>query len=286
MINWQRPQVMGVINCSANSFYAPCRNHDEAFALAETMLADGVDIIDIGGEATNPFVDVALESPTVTDERDRIVPLVARIKKYYPNSVISIDTSSPRVMQAAIDAGADIINDQRALIKKGALDVVVNAQVPVILMHMPSGRIPDSCTNSQLLQLVLAELQRLAQRAIDAGVRENNIILDPGFGTGNYAKSTQENFYLLKNLPALCALGFPVLSGWSRKSMIGDVCGVDKQDRLFGSIAAATLSLHQGARIIRAHDVKATVDAVNVFKAYQKEAIWENTSVLMESVGE
>lgn len=271
MSRFHLPQVMGVINMSPNSFYKPCQNLAAGLAQAHKMVAEGAAILDIGGEATNPFVDIEAESPNVNEEIERIVPLVKKIKQEYPQVLVSVDTSSAQVMRAALDAGADIINDQRALARRGAIEVVVEYAVPVVLMHMPYERKPQSSTKAELLAEVVRYLKEKAETTIACGVKPEHIILDPGFGQGHYGKDTPENFYLLQHLDEIAALGYPVLSGWSRKSMIGEVTQADKDNRLYGTIAATTLSLVKGASIIRAHDVEAAVHALAIFQAYNKE---------------
>ncbi|MDF1758908.1 MAG: dihydropteroate synthase [Coxiellaceae bacterium] len=265
----EQPMVMGVINMSPNSFYQPCASLEQGLAQAEQMIAEGADMLDIGGEATNPFVDIPVEAPATTAEIERVVPLIAALKQRHPNMLLSVDTSNAAVMQAAIDAGVDMINDQRALRRDGALEVVANSDVAVCLMHffMPQ-RIPQSNSAEAMLQQIAKELQQWAQRCVGAGIAADRIVLDPGFGGGNFGKDTAENFYLLRHMDLLHDLGYPLLVGWSRKSMIGDVLGgVSSDQRLYGSVAAATLAAVQGADILRVHDVAPTVDAVKVFSA-------------------
>ncbi|MDF1655170.1 MAG: dihydropteroate synthase [Coxiellaceae bacterium] len=266
---FEQPAVMGVINMSPNSFYQPCESLEQGLVQAERMIAEGADILDIGGEATNPLVDIAAEAPSVNAEIERVVPLIAAIKQRHPDILLSVDTSNVAAMQAAIDAGVDMINDQRALRRDGALEVVANSDVAVCLMHffMPQ-RQPQSNSSEAMLQQICKELQQWAQRCEDAGIAADRIVLDPGFGGGNFGKDTPENFYLLRHMDLLHDLGYPLLVGWSRKSMIGDVLGgVSSDQRLYGSVAAATLAAVQGADILRVHDVAPTVDAVKVFSA-------------------
>ncbi len=263
------PLVMGVINMSPNSFYQPCLSLSEGLAQAEQMIAEGADILDIGGEATNPQVDILAEAPAIAAEIERVVPLIKTVKQRHPQVLLSVDTSNAAVMRASIDAGVDMINDQRALRRDGALEVVANSDVSVCLMHffMPQ-REPQSNSNEAMLKDICRDLGQWAQRCIDAGIARERIVLDPGFGGGNFGKDTQENFYLLKHMDAIQNLGFPLLVGWSRKSMIGEVLGgVSSDQRLYGSISAATLAAQKGAAILRVHDVAPTVDAVKVVAA-------------------
>ncbi|MDF1797362.1 MAG: dihydropteroate synthase [Coxiellaceae bacterium] len=266
---FEQPMVMGVINMSPNSFYQPCESFGQGLAQAEQMIAEGADMLDIGGEATNPFVDIAIEAPAIAAEIERVVPLIAALKQRHPDILLSVDTSNAAVMQAAIEAGVDMVNDQRALRREGALEVAANSDVAVCLMHLfiPQ-RKPQSNSNEAMLQQIAAELAQWAQRCVDAGIERERIVLDPGFGGGNFGKDTAENFYLLKHMELLHDLGYPLLVGWSRKSMIGDVLGgVSGDKRLYGSVAAATLAAAQGADILRVHDVAPTVDAIKVFSA-------------------
>jgi dihydropteroate synthase len=172
-------------------------------------------------------------------------------------------------MEKALDAGADMINDQRALARPGALEVVAAYQPMVCLMHFfQPMRQAQSSSKRALLQRICDELTLALVAAREAGLPAEQLCLDPGFGGGNFGKSTSENFYLLHQLPQFLSLGQPLLVGWSRKSMLGDVLGgVGPEGRLFGGIAAATLALQRGASIIRTHDVKPTVDAVKVYQA-------------------
>lgn len=259
---------MGVINRSPNSFFGVADSLCAGLTCARQMRRDGVDIIDVGGEATNPFVDLTAEAPDVNDEIARVVPLIEAIRAE-SDVALSVDTSSPAVMAAALAAGASMINDQRALMRDGALSVVADAGVPVCLMHFTSPvRTPASSAPAVLLRTIKDDLQRHVERCLAAGIAENNIIIDPGFGGGHFGKNTPENFYLLKHFEEFVAMGYPVLAGWSRKSMIGEALGnVPPTARLYGSIAAATILAMKGASMLRVHDVKATVDAVTIVQA-------------------
>ena len=263
-MNFFEPAIMGIINVSSNSFYNPHFDKESALCTAEKMVNEGVNILDIGGEATNPFVNIQKDSPSVQIELDRLLPVLEAIKKRFP-VLISVDTSRSFVMREAVNMGADIINDQRALRWDNALMTVSILKTPVCLMHFPSQTYkPGSTTYSCFLQMVRKELYETIQRCKKAGVLEDRIIIDPGFGQGNYGKNIVENFYLLNNLSKFVEIGLPVLSGWSRKSMIGDVLIQPPENRLFGSIAADVLAAYHGASIIRTHDVKATREAVKI----------------------
>ena len=263
-VNFFEPAVMGIINVSANSFYNPHFNKESALRTAEKMVNEGANILDIGGEATNPFVDIQIDSTSVQIELDLVLPVLEAIKKRFP-VLVSVDTSQPSVMKESVDMGADIINDQRSLRWDNALTTVSALKTPVCLMHFPlQTRKPGSTTFSCFLEMVKKELREHIQRCKEGGISEDRIIIDPGFGQGNYRKNTAENFYLLNNLSEFVAMGLPVLSGWSRKSMIGNILIQPPKNRLFGSIAADVLAVYHGASIIRTHDVKATREAIKV----------------------
>lgn len=262
-----QPVVMGVINRSPNSFFNPLHNDDAALCDVERMVHDGAAWVDIGGEATNPAVDLEQAAPSVEEEMDRVLPLLEKVKARFDVRV-SIDTSQPTLMRAAIKLGADMINDQRALTAPGALAAISDSGVAVCLMHaFETLREPESSSREALLASIKNILLQAANRCIDAGVARERIVIDPGFGGGHYGKSTRENFYILKHLRDLTALGFPILAGWSRKSMIGDVLNAPVDQRLIGSVAAAVMAANEGASILRVHDVKETVEALKIREA-------------------
>lgn len=260
-----KPAVMGIINTSPNSFYNPHLNFGDALSTVDYMVAAGANILDIGGEATNPFVDIEAEAPSVQNEVDRVAPLVAAIKKRF-DILVSVDTSRPAVMREVVKAGADIINDQRALCVADAMLMVATLETPVCLMHFAEPhRDAKPRDPATLLQTIKRDLSAVIQRCERHGITRDRIIIDPGFGQGNFGKNCAENYYLLANLHEFTAMGFPLLAGWSRKSMVGDTLGgVSPQERLYGSIAAETLAAFKGAAIIRTHDVKAVADAIKV----------------------
>lgn len=264
LLEFSKPAVMGVINTSPNSFYNPHATIKAALQTAERMVADGADILDIGGEATNPGVDIDAEEPSAQAEIERVVPVVSAIKKRF-DVLLSVDTSRAAVIQAAVTAGADMMNDQRALRDNDTLSVVSALKIPICLMHFFNPiRQPGSSDLGALLNAIKRDLTQAVERCEQHGIRRDRIIIDPGFGQGNYGKNTQENFYLLAHLHEFVSMGFPVLTAWSRKSMIGDVLDRPAQDRLYGSIAADTVATLNGAAIIRTHDVKAIVDATKI----------------------
>jgi len=256
---------MGIINLSAHSFYGAEASVESAYLSAMQMIKDGAAIIDLGAEPTNPHA--RLNSVSAQQQQALLLPLIKKIRSQ-SNIDISVDTSDAEVMQAAVAVGATMINDQRALQQPGAMAVVAASGARVCLMHgLVTPRQPNEGASRQLLQTIKAELQQRVQACLAAGINAQQIVLDPGFGGGHFGKSTEENFYLLANLHELQVLGFPLLIGVSRKSMIGDALGgATPSDRLYGSLAAATVAMMQGVAIIRTHDVKATVDCAKVVR--------------------
>jgi dihydropteroate synthase len=257
------PQVMGILNVTPDSFSDGGKYADFDYALeqAQQMIADGATIIDVGGESTRPGAEAVSEH----EELARVIPVLKAIKQRF-NIVVSIDTSKASVMSAAIDAGADMINDVRALQNDGCLAAIANSNIPVCLMHMQG--IPKNMQNNPSYEHVINDIIVFFQQRIDtclsAGIARERLILDPGFGFG---KTLEQNFYLLANLAKFNQLGLPLLAGLSRKSMIGSLLNREVEQRLAGSLATAIIAAQQGAHIIRVHDVQETVDALKVLKA-------------------
>ncbi len=256
-------KVMGILNVTPDSFSDGGRfaNIDNALRQAEKMVEQGAAIIDIGGESTRPGAkDVALD-----DELARVIPVIEKIHANL-DCWISIDSSKAEVIAAAVNAGADLINDVRALTAPGALQAAVEADLPVCLMHMQGA--PRSMQNAPDYENVLLAVKEfLMQRVntcLDAGIKKENIILDLGFGFG---KQLQHNLQLLAATREFVALGYPVLTGVSRKSMFGQLLNRDINNRLAGSLAGALLAAQQGSQIIRVHDVAETVDVLKVLQA-------------------
>lgn len=262
------PQVMGILNVTPDSFFDGGQfvTQDAALRRAVTLAAQGAAIIDIGGESTRP----GARRISVAEEIDRVIPIIEAVHAELPVP-ISIDTSKPEVMSAAIAAGAGFINDVRALREIGALDVAVKAKVPVCLMHMQGE--PDSMQQRPAYQSVITEVRSfLAERllaCVQAGIPRERLIIDPGLGFG---KALAHNVALLRNLNDFVTLGHPLLVGVSRKSMIGALLNNQANQRLYGSLALATLAVWQGACLIRAHDVAATVDAIRICAAIRDSA--------------
>jgi len=259
-----RPLVMGVLNVTPDSFYdGGCYlDASAAFDCARQMIEAGADIIDIGGESTRPG---AAPTPDAV-ERERVVPLVERIAAL--GTPVSVDTRKSSVMRAAIAAGASMINDVSGLRGTGALHAVAAAPTPVAVCVMHMRGEPATMQQEVAYADVTAEVRAfLAARAAaceDAGIARERIAVDPGFGFG---KTVEHNLDLLRHLPDLVGLGFPVLVGLSRKSTIGALTGRVVDERLAGSVAAALSAVARGAKIVRVHDVRETVDALKVWNA-------------------
>lgn len=271
VLDLSRPAIMGILNATPDSFSdgGDCYQGgrlalDLALKKADAMLAAGADIIDIGGESTRP----GAEAITVSEELDRVVPLVEAIARSC-DTIISVDTSSPEVMREAAAVGAGLINDVRALRRPGALQAAAATRLPVCLMHM-QGEPGNMQSNPQYADVVEDVKDFLLARIHDcasAGLPRERIIVDPGFGFG---KTLQHNLLLLNQLPELVAMGLPVLAGLSRKSMIGKLLGrecIEADQRLAGSLALAKLALDAGATILRVHDVAETVDTIKIYAA-------------------
>ena len=258
--------VMGILNVTPDSFSDGGRytTAEIALARAREMVADGAAFIDVGGESTRPGATPV----SVEEELERVCPVVEAIARDL-DVVVSVDTSSPQVMAEVVKLGAGMINDVRALQRDGAPEVVASAGVPVCVMHIQGE--PDTMQDDPRYRNVRREVSSFLterMRVIEkAGVRPDNIILDPGFGFG---KSPQHNLQLLASLEQLQLLGHPILVGMSRKSMLGHITGRDVSERLPASLAAATISAMKGASIIRVHDVRETVDAVKVVTAMEE----------------
>lgn len=266
-VSLSAPVVMGILNLTPDSFSdgghfnAP----ESAIARACEMVAEGAAIIDVGGESTRPGApDVPAE-----EELARVVPVIEAIAAEI-DVPVSIDTSKPEVMRAAVAAGASLINDVRALREPQALETAVELAVPVCLMHM-QGQPRTMQSDPRYRDVVMEVCDFLVRRAAEcesAGIPRRHILLDPGFGFG---KTLEHNMRLLRDLDTVVAAGYPVLAGMSRKTMIGRLLDeAPVGERLHGSVAAAVIAAMKGARILRVHDVKPTVDALRVVAALEK----------------
>ena len=260
ILNSRYPSVMGVLNVTPDSFSdgGEFLSMENAKKQAHKIISEGASIIDVGGESTRPGASNVCEN----EELDRVIPVIENLKGI-TDIPISIDTSKPVVMQEAVTAGASMINDVLALTEPGALELAASLGVPVCLMHMQGT--PKSMQNHPIYDDLNADvtsfLDTRVKKCIEAGISKKLIIVDPGFGFG---KTHDQNIELMVNLKKLKCLGLPILIGLSRKSTLGEITGRDINDRLPASIAAAVIGVLNGANIVRAHDVKETVDALKV----------------------
>ncbi len=255
--------MMGVLNVTPDSFSdgGQFDHLDAAVAHALRMQQEGAEVIDIGGESTRPGAELV----SLEEELQRVIPVIKKIRGH-SQVMISIDTSKPEVMQAAIAAGANMVNDINALHADGAVRICAELDVPVCLMHKQGT--PQTMQNKPRYSDVVAEikhyLQARAELCIEAGIKKHNIVIDPGFGFG---KTLKNNLSLLKQMHQFCELDYPVLVGVSRKSMFEQLLGRDIEDRLVASTSAVVLAYQQGARFFRVHDVVETCDALTLCEA-------------------
>ena len=262
-LNLSQAQVMGILNVTPDSFSDGGRftQLDIAFQQARRMWEEGASIIDVGGESTRPGAQTVSEE----EELDRVIPVVERIAREL-DVIISIDSCKPRVMREACAAGAHMINDVRALREDNALATAAQLQVPVCLMHMQGEprTMQSQPTYTDVMSDIQTFLQQRVQACLASGITSDQLIIDPGFGFG---KNLQHNLLVFKHLPYLVKLGYPVLVGVSRKSMLGSILGLPVEQRLYGSLGLAALAVWLGASIIRAHDVGPTVQAIRAVQA-------------------
>lgn len=261
-LDLHRPQMMGIVNVTPDSFSDGGQHANTLAALhhAEQLLQEGAQILDIGGESTRPG------SPAVplAQELERVLPVVREAVRL--GVPISVDTYKPEVMQAVLDLGADIINDIWALRQPGATAVVArHPTCGICLMHMHRNpqTMQQAPMSGDVVTGVVDFLADAAQNLQRLGVQPNRITLDYGIGFG---KTVEQNFALLAHQPALLALGYPILAGWSRKSSLGAVTGLDVDQRMVPSVAAALLAVERGARIVRVHDVRETAQALQIWR--------------------
>jgi len=278
-IDLSSPVCMGIINATPDSFSDGAElqklgsksfqlDLDKVLNRAESMVADGAVFIDVGGESTRPGASLVTEQ----EELDRVIPVVEAVRERL-DVCISVDTSSLKVMSEAINSGVELINDVRALSAAGAIELLSSSKAAVCLMHLhgsPSTMQREVNESSYadgggVVQEVLSYLEERVNLCTAQGIAHNRLLIDPGFGFG---KTVQHNYLLLKNLSSFSQLDVPLLVGVSRKSMIGEATGRPVGNRLAGSVAATTLALAGGARVIRTHDVAATMDAIRVNSAY------------------
>lgn len=265
-IDLSRPRVMGIVNVTPDSFsdgglYA---RPADALAHCERLVAEGADILDIGGESTRP----GARAPDTGEELARVRPVLAHALRL--GVPVSIDTSDPALMRAALAMGVDIVNDVRALQRQGAVDALAaHRAAGACLMHMRGE--PGTMQSEPVYDEVAAEVRDFLrarwQALAAAGVADERIVLDPGIGFG---KTVAHNLALMKHQVALLALGRPLLVGWSRKSTLGALTGRPVGERVVASVAAALMAVERGARIVRVHDVAATVDALKIWNAVRE----------------
>lgn len=262
-LDLSRPRVMGILNVTPDSFSdgGDFLSRDHALRQAMTMLDAGADIIDIGGESTRP----GASDVSAAEEIDRVVPLIETLARDR-QALISVDTSKPEVMRAAVHAGAVLINDVYALRREGALQAAAELPAAICLMHMLGT--PRTMQREPRYDSVVDEVAEfLSDRAAaceSAGIPRERLIIDPGFGFG---KTDEHNLLLLGQLEQLVQLGLPVLVGLSRKATLGNLTQREPKQRVAAGVAAAVLAVERGAHIVRTHDVAATVDALAVLAA-------------------
>ncbi|MBF1802014.1 dihydropteroate synthase [Alloalcanivorax profundimaris] len=257
-LNLSAPLVMGVLNVTPDSFSDGGRytSRDAALRQAERLLAEGAAIIDVGGESTRPGAEPVPEQ----EELDRVIPVVEALTREL-DALVSVDTSTPAVIRESAAAGAGLINDVRSLRRPGALEAAAATGLPVCVMHMRGepGDMQDDPRYDDVTAEVIAFLRERVEACVAAGIPRHQLLVDPGFG---FAKTLEHNLRLLAELEALRVLELPMLVGLSRKGMIGKVLDRPVDERMPGSVAAAVLCVDRGASIVRAHDVKATLDGV------------------------
>ena len=264
ILDLSSPCIMGILNVTPDSFSDGGQfvSTDSAFQQTQDMVNAGAAIIDVGGESTRPDALVV----SVEEERRRVLPIIKRIQKELPDTIISIDTSKPEIMADALEVGVHLVNDVNALRAPGALEVIADSNVAICLMHMKGNprNMQKDPHYDNIVDEVFNFLQQRVEECVKAGIDKNRIIADPGFGFG---KSVQHNLLLLKKLKCFKELEVALLVGVSRKSMIGAILDKPVDERLIGSISLATLAAWMGADILRVHDVAATSDALKTVNA-------------------
>jgi len=267
-LDLSKPQVMGILNVTPDSFSDGGRftKPEKALRQAEIMILEGASIIDVGGESTRPGADAV----PAEKELDRVVPIIEALNKRF-DVVISVDTNKAQVMDAAVTAGAGLINDVNGLRNEGAVDTVAKLNVPVCLMHMQGnpGTMQQNPHYSNVVQEVCEFLIQRVAACVEAGMKRENIMIDPGFGFG---KTLEHNCELFAKLTQLQALSLPILIGVSRKSMFGAMFDRDVEQRVVPSVVSAILAVQKGASILRVHDVKDTVDALTLLAISDRDS--------------
>jgi dihydropteroate synthase len=261
LLDLSQPLVMGIINCTPDSFFQESRKQetDEIVAQAQKMMEEGAAIVDIGGASTRPQAAEVSEQ----EEMDRVIAAIEAISKHFPEMWISVDTYRSTVAKAAIEAGARMVNDISAgLFDKQMMETVASLKVPYIAMHNrgTAQTMHQNPSYTNIIEEVISELQELVVRSHHAGIVD--VILDPGFG---FAKNREHNFELLNHMAQLRLMGKPILAGISRKSMIYKSLNTDASNALNGTTALHMVALQQGANILRVHDVREAVECIELF---------------------
>ena len=272
MLNLHRPGIMGIINLASDSYCSTGRfsNSDDAVRHAVQAVKEGAVILDVGAEATNPF---SIPVAPLAEEMDRLLPVVEALLREV-DVPIAIDTNKTEVMAEMIKLGVHMINDITALRRPGALALLAKVEdMPVCLMHMafPDGKpatLPDNLYPNGVVASVKAFLEERLALCEDAGIDRKRLVIDPGVGGGSFGKNTQEVLQLVGALNTFDSMECPLLLGLSRKSFIGDLLSLPENERVPASLAMTALGIEQGALLIRAHDVKATVEAVKITTAF------------------
>lgn len=268
VLDLSKPLIMGIVNVTPDSFSDGGQHNSASAAVAHAMklVADGADILDIGGESNRP----GAQDVSVNEELDRVLPVVEKLAQ--TGAVISVDTSKPEVMKQAVKAGAHIINDIRALQLPGAIEVAADSNAGICLMHMQGA--PRTMQQAPHYENLLSEVESFllerARQCEAVGIARDRLCLDYGFGFG---KTVEQNFSLLANTGYFCRLPYPILVGVSRKSSLGAVTGRDVNGRMVASVAAALYAVQEGAHILRVHDVAATRDAITIWLTAKRQAI-------------
>lgn len=268
VLDLSKPLIMGIVNVTPDSFSDGGQHNSASAAVAHAMklVADGADILDIGGESTRP----GAQDVSVNEELDRVLPVVEKLAQ--TGAVISVDTSKPEVMKQAVKAGAHIINDIRALQLPGAIEVAADSNAGICLMHMQGA--PRTMQQAPHYENLFSEVESFllerARQCEAVGIARDRLCLDYGFGFG---KTVEQNFSLLANTGYFCRLPYPILVGVSRKSSLGAVTGRDVNGRMVASVAAALYAVQEGAHILRVHDVAATRDAITIWLTAKRQAI-------------
>ena len=265
----EQTRVMGILNTTPDSFFdgGLWADHERALRHAIAMAEAGADIIDVGGESTRPGAD---EVP-LQQEMDRVMPVVESIVRE-TGTPVSVDSSKPEIMEAAVAAGASMLNDVYALRREGALEMAVRLEVPVCIMHMQGEprEMQRSPRYDDVVNEVSGFLLERARVCVAAGIPQGRITIDPGFGFG---KTFEHNLELFREIPRFCETGYPVLVGVSRKTMLGSLTSRPVEERAVASVVAAVLAALKGASIVRVHDVAETVDALKVARSLESDRL-------------